>query len=430
MRNSSYAPGYSRTSVILGWTIMVVASAMTLLTTRLPRTEKMSVLREDLRSWHYLIGFTLLFLLAWRLVRWFRETPVAPAPGMTAAGHRWTRTLTLTVYVMLLVSPFIGFLQANFEGLVVRLGPFVELPAALAPNHGGWRFFGYFHSAFGFAALLLNTAAVLTAAYLWLRRGVGLLRAYAPGFGAQALVGFLNSVYALNSFRAPEPGYRALAIVLALAGVVWAIGAWLARRRARHGDGAAVFASDARAASRPSLLAATASALGITALFGFGLYGPYMLFRVTPLATGVVVEGPAGATSHEQVTMQVRVTPPTDYERQVQAETYKWCRFCHTVEKGGKHLVGPNLYAIFGQRAGTAPNFHYSEALAEAGRKGLVWNDETIAQYIAGPDRFIPGTSMIISSGPVQPEAARAAVVNILKRETMPPEARIEVAAP
>ena len=46
-------------------------------------------------------------------------------------------------------------------------------------------FFGYFHSALGFSFTLLTLAAVLTGTWLWLRRGVGLLAAFPPGFGAQ-----------------------------------------------------------------------------------------------------------------------------------------------------------------------------------------------------------------------------------------------------
>ena len=82
--------------------------------------------------------------------------------------------------------------------------------------------------------------------------------------------------------------------------------------------------------------------------------------------------------------------------------------------------MGPNLYGIFGQKAGTAPGFAYSEAMLAARDRGLVWNEETIAEYIRHPDVFMPGTSMIISSGPVRTPEERQAVINILKRETMP----------
>ena len=74
---------------------------------------------------------------------------------------------------------------------------------------------------------------------------------------------------------------------------------------------------------------------------------------------------------------------------------------------------------IFGQQAGTVPNFHYSPELVAAGENGLVWTEETIMQYIAGPDQMVPGTKMIISSGPVTDPALQRAVINALKRDAM-----------
>ena len=50
------------------------------------------------------------------------------------------------------------------------------------------------------------------------------------------------------------------------------------------------------------------------------------------------------------------------------------------IQKGGK--VGPNLYGVVGRQAGTYPDFKYGPSMVEAGEKGLVWDETTIADYI------------------------------------------------
>jgi cytochrome c len=74
--------------------------------------------------------------------------------------------------------------------------------------------------------------------------------------------------------------------------------------------------------------------------------------------------------------------------------------------------MGPNLHGLFGRRAGAVAGFNYSPAVKES---NIVWNAETLDQFLAAPTRMVPGTRMVTR---VADPARRAALIAYLNAET------------
>jgi cytochrome c len=72
-------------------------------------------------------------------------------------------------------------------------------------------------------------------------------------------------------------------------------------------------------------------------------------------------------------------------------QSFKKCLPCHSVGEGAPNKVGPHLNGLEGRKAGTTPDYSYSEVNKNS---GLVWSDEVFKEYIKNPMGQMPGTTM------------------------------------
>jgi len=92
---------------------------------------------------------------------------------------------------------------------------------------------------------------------------------------------------------------------------------------------------------------------------------------------------------------------------------FKKCAACHQVGDGATNRVGPHLNGIMGQQMGAVDGFRYSKTLEGMGADGMVWNEETLAEFLADPRGYVKGTKMSFNG--LRKQEDISAVVEYLK---------------
>ena len=95
----------------------------------------------------------------------------------------------------------------------------------------------------------------------------------------------------------------------------------------------------------------------------------------------------------------------------------KKCATCHTFDKGGRNLVGPNLWGIIGRAVASNEGFNYSTAMK--GHKGN-WTFEELDKYIKNPLGMVPGTKMTFAG--IQRDSERADLLLFLNTKSDSPQ--------
>jgi cytochrome c len=92
------------------------------------------------------------------------------------------------------------------------------------------------------------------------------------------------------------------------------------------------------------------------------------------------------------------------------------CQACHTIVQGGADMTGPNLWGIFGRKAGSEATFTYSDDLKNA---GWAWDADHLDKWITNPKTVLNGTKMTFVG--VADAGDRRDIIAYLKVSTSPP---------
>jgi cytochrome c2 len=90
----------------------------------------------------------------------------------------------------------------------------------------------------------------------------------------------------------------------------------------------------------------------------------------------------APASSSATTAATAPMTPPP---------AFAICGACHGTTADAPPGLGPNLHGVVGRKAGSLPDYDYSDAMKASGK---VWTVESLQAFVTDPGKAVPGNKM------------------------------------
>ena len=131
-------------------------------------------------------------------------------------------------------------------------------------------------------------------------------------------------------------------------------------------------------------------------LFGGSLLAEVIFHSEAPERPGFAIEVPedTGAAAEAPAAVPIAVLMQ-DADAEAGAAVFKRCQACHSGEKGGPNLVGPDLWDIVNRPIAVHEGFSYSAAMNAFSEDHAVhWDYEHLNGFLHNPRQYVSGTAM------------------------------------
>lgn len=180
MQQNKSSAHYTGTAKFLHWLILALLIVQFIVAWTMPNIGRNTPM-TTLISLHFSMGVLILAVAVLRLLWRFMRGEPAPDAGVPPWQTSSARIVHWLLYLLLLVIPILGWINADWRGMPVALFR-LEMPKLIATRAPGWQWTGDMHGLLSnYVLLALVGLHVVAALYHQFIRRDGVLRRMLPG---------------------------------------------------------------------------------------------------------------------------------------------------------------------------------------------------------------------------------------------------------